>query len=115
MIRDLSRGEIHGALLGLALLLAAVLLAWVDPVPLLPWLGLPVLAAGLVLLWAFRGRVDDGLLLPWLAVILGAAFGAADYVGVGYYVLRASLVVGLLLALAQAADARVAPAEEPET
>lgn len=111
---SLSDRETRGALLGLALLLGTLVPPGVEAVPLIPWLGLPVLASGLVLLWTFRHRIDDALLLPWLAVVLGAAFGAAAFVGVGYYVLRASLVVGVLLALAQAVDARVAPAEEPE-
>lgn len=109
---DLSRREIRGTLVGLAVLLGSLVPAGVEAVPLLPWLGLPVLAAGLVLLGTFRGRVDDALLVPWSAVVLGAAFGAADIVGVGYYILPASLVVGVLLVLAQAADTLVKPGEE---
>lgn len=100
-----------GALAPAALLLlaaaagAALALDWL---PLLPTLGAPVLLAGLAAYLALRHRIQPGLRGPWLAVVLAAGAGAADVVGVGLWILVASLVVGLLLALGQATDRHLA-------
>jgi hypothetical protein len=77
-----------------------------EGAPLLPWLGAPVLLAGLAIWFRLRTRADPTLRLPWLLIVAGLAFGAADFVGVGLYVAAASLVVGFLLVLAQIVDAR---------
>jgi hypothetical protein len=94
------------AAIGLALAGAAAIA--LAALPLLPWMGVPVLLGGLVLWNRLRDRILPSFRAPWLLVVVGAGLGAADVVGVGAYALAASLVVGFLLALAQAADRRMA-------
>lgn len=99
-----SRAE--AAATGLAILAAAGLA--LGLLPLVPWLGAPVLLGGLVLWRRLRDRMIRPFRGPWLLVVVAAGLGAADVVGLGAYVLAASLLLGVLLALAQAADRRMA-------
>lgn len=103
--RGSTRTRLAAALFVLAAAAGAPLaLGWL---PLVPGLGAPLLLAGLAAWTALRPRMEPGLRLPWLAVVVVLGAGAADLVGVGTYLVGASLVVGLLLALAQAVDARL--------
>lgn len=83
---------------------AALALDWL---PLVPGLAAPVLLAGFAGYLGHRHRIQPSLRWPWLAVVVAAGVGAADVVGVGLYLVGASLVVGLLLALAQIVDRRL--------